>query len=44
MRCANCKKELVSATPYSYNIHWIHKHSEHRECNKPDVAVPEQEI
>jgi hypothetical protein len=43
MRCANCKKEIIDRTPYGYNRHWIHRHSEQRECNQPDVAIPEKE-
>ncbi len=44
MKCANCEREIVDGTPsYSYVQNWIHIHSQHRECDRPNVAIPKRE-
>ncbi len=41
MICANCKREIVDiAEKYSYTTNWVHAHSRHRECDRPNVAIP----
>jgi hypothetical protein len=39
--CANCNREIFdSSVMGTYPSQWIHVHSQHRECDRPAVAIP----
>lgn len=39
-KCENCKKDIYDIYPSGLRRHWVHRHSGHELCNKPDIAIP----